>query len=807
MGHVRDLPAKEMGVDVEHDFAPQYEALAGRGKVLTQLRQLARKASAVYLATDLDREGEAIAWHLAEALHLKPAQMFRVVFNEITPAAIREAFATPRQIDINKVNAQQARRILDRIVGYEVSPLLWKKVARGLSAGRVQTVAVRLIVEREREIDAFTPEEFWRIGAVFTPRMEAADRVAGAWEKFLAGRDEKGNGPTKTAQQDFLFELGAFRAELTSWRGKKFAATTADEALAAAQALGFTVARIDRREDPKAKGPARNLVAVVPQGRSPLAFSISAMKHRESVSRPPAPFTTATLQQAASITLRFTASRTMRMAQQLYEGVDIPGEGTVGLITYMRTDSTQLSRDSIEQVRGLIGEDYGQAYLPEKPNMYTARERAQEAHEAVRPTDPRRHPDRIASSLTREQRLLYELIWKRFVACQMTPARWSVTEATVAAATTEGPAEFKAMGRTLAFDGFLRVAGLPRGGDQILPDLAESKPVAPVELFPTQHFTQAPPRYTEASLVKGMEAENIGRPSTYAAIIQTIQDRQYVQLLERSFHPTDLGIVVTEKLVKHFPDTFDVRFTSQMEDRLDSVEAAQTDWVAVLRDFYGPFHERLERAAEEMVHAKAESQPSDYTCETCGKPMAYRFSKNGRYLACTGYPDCRQTYPVDKEGKKIASLIVDVNCPKCDQPMLRRQGRFGPFLSCPRYPDCNGVLNLDRKGLIKLPTPPPLVVDVPCPKCASTCHLRRGKRGPWLACSTFPKCRGRVAWATLEPARQTALEAALATHEQANPVPVVRHTNGMPVAPGTTPTLADAPAQPQPEKSPEPTDE
>ncbi|MCY2927400.1 MAG: type I DNA topoisomerase, partial [Planctomycetota bacterium] len=442
MGHVRDLPTKVIGVDVEHDFAPQYEALAGRGKVLTQLRQYARKAPVVYLATDLDREGEAIAWHLAEALHLKPSQMFRVVFNEITASAIREAFANPRQIDLNKVNAQQARRILDRIVGYEVSPLLWKKVARGLSAGRVQTVAVRLIVEREREIDAFGPEEFWKIGGVFTPRIEATDRVAGAWDKFLARRDEKGNAPTKVAQQDFLFELGAFRAELTSWRGKRFAATSADEALAAAKALGLTALKVDRREDPKAKGVAKNLVEVTPQGRSSLPFTVSAIKHRESTSRPPAPFTTATLQQAASIYLRFTASRTMRLAQQLYEGVDIPGEGTVGLITYMRTDSTQLSRDSIEHVRAMIGADYGPGYLPEKPNLYSARERAQEAHEAVRPTDPRRHPDRMASSLSREQHLLYDLIWKRFVACQMTPARWNVTEATVAATTSEGPAEF-----------------------------------------------------------------------------------------------------------------------------------------------------------------------------------------------------------------------------------------------------------------------------------------------------------------------------------------------------------------------------
>ncbi len=800
MGHVRDLPRSKIGVEVEEDFAPTYELLDGRKKVVSELRKYARGAPEVYLATDLDREGEAIAWHLAETLNVPGDRIRRVVFNEITSGAIREAFSHPRGIDMDKVNAQQARRILDRLVGYRVSPLLWRKVATGLSAGRVQSVAVRLIVEREREIDAFTPEEYWKIAAILTPDLDAADRIADEYAALMSERDERGNPPTQARQQEFLTERNAFRAELVRWKGERFRADDSDTAIEIARAIGLRIGDDDVKvtEDPEAKGPAKRLVSVDgtvrpgSDGAAPPAYVVREIKQRESKSRPHPPFTTASMQQAASVQLRFSASRTMRIAQQLYEGVDVPGEGSVGLITYMRTDSRNLSNQAIGQVRELIGGDFGDRYLPEKPNRYTSGQRAQEAHEAVRPTDPRRRPDDLRRALSEEQFKLYELIWKRFVACQMPPAVWKVTEADIAVDTDAGEARLKAMGRRLAFDGFLRVAGMPRSGEQILPELAAKQELAPVSIEPTQHLTQPPPRYTEASLVKALEADGIGRPSTYASIIQTIQDRKYVEQINRVFHPTDLGVVVTDKLVAHFPNVFDVRFTAHMEEELDKVEEAEEDWVRLLREFYGPFAETLEKASEEMVHAKAETQPSEYTCEKCGREMVYRFSSNGRYLACTGYPECKQTYPVDRKGAKIEKKPVDVACPKCGGEMLLRRGRYGPFLSCARYPDCDGVVNLDRKGAIKPPSPPPLEVDLECPKCGSPLNLRRGKRGPWLGCSAYPKCRGRLGWTKLDEDKRAELEKQLEQHEVANPQPVIRHLDGTPVPDGYKP---DAPPE------------
>ena len=535
---------------------------------------------------------------------------------------------------------------------------------------------------------------------------------------------------------------------------------------------------MQRQEDPEGKGPAANCVTVLGRvGDAAPTFSVAAVNQRQSRTRPPGPFTTASLQQAASVQLRFSTSRTMRVAQQLYEGVEVPGEGSVGLITYMRTDSRHLSGESVAQVRSYIAEQLGPQYVPEKPNVFSSGERAQEAHEAVRPTEVGRDPESLQGALTAEQHKLYELIWKRFVACQMPPAVWSVTEADIVADTPAGRAVFKAMGRTLKFDGFMRVAGAPRGGDQILPPLQPEQPVAPVRIDPTQRFTQPPPRYTEASLVKALEADNIGRPSTYASIIQTIQGRGYVELKDRAFHPTSLGQVVTDKLVKHLPKTFEVRFTAHMEDELDKVEDARMDWVAVLEEFYGPFKANLDRASEEMVHAKAETAPSDYVCE-CGKPMVYRWSKNGRYLACTGYPKCKQTYPVDEKGRKLAPQTVDIACPKCGEGMVLRRGRFGPFLSCSRYPDCDGVVNLDKKGHVKLPTAPPMQVELPCPKCGAPLNLRRGKRGPWLSCSKFPKCRGRQAWSVLDDETTKSLELQLLNHEKANPQPVIKRLDG-----------------------------
>jgi DNA topoisomerase I len=795
-GHVRDLPPKEMGVDIEHDFTPTYLPLATRGKLLTELKKYAKSAPLVFLATDLDREGEAIAWHLAEALKIQPERIRRVIFNEITAGAIREAFSKPSELDLNRVNAQQARRILDRIVGYEVSPLLWKKIARGLSAGRVQTVAVRLIVERERERDAFMPDEYWRIGGVFTNNLEGSGDIADRFAALLARRDEKGKPPTKDVQQNFLSDNNSFRAELTRWKGAKFRPDNAEVSLEVVKALSLAVDEVVRTEDPDAKGPAQNRVQIVARidGSQP-PFTVSDIKQRQRKSRPSAPFTTVTMQQAASVRLHFGASRTMRVAQRLYEGLDVPGEGSVGLITYMRTDSTHLSNDALDHVRGFIGDSFGNAYLPEKPARYSSSKRAQEAHEAVRPTDVSRTPEKLRGVLEPDQLKLYELIWRRFVACQMNPAIWQVTEAIITAETPEGNADFKAMGRSLEFDGHLRVAGLPRGGDQILPELTTGKPVAPIDVKPEQHFTQPPPRYTEASLVKALEAEGIGRPSTYAAIIKTIQDREYVRIMERAFHPTHLGTVVTDRLVKHMPRVFDIRFTAQLEDELDDVEAGQVNWVDILKRFYGPFHENLEKAAEEMVHVQAESEPSEYKCEKCGKQMAYRLNKSGRYLSCMGYPDCKSTMPVDEDGKPARPALTDVACPTCGKALQMRKGRYGPFLSCSDYPECKSIVNLDRKGGVKLPSAPPLLVDLKCEKCDKQLNLRRSKRGPWLSCSGFPKCRGRMGWKVLTEEQQKDLETKLMNHEKEHPQPVIKTVHDWPVEAGYTPQPFDPSAE------------
>jgi len=797
MGHVRDLPTKNLGVDVENRFQPTYEVLSGRTKIVAELKKYAAKAPQIFLATDLDREGEAIAWHLVESLGATKGRIHRVVFNEITASAIQDAFRHSRDLDMDKVNAQQARRILDRIVGYEISPLLWRKVAPGLSAGRVQSVAVRLIVDREREIEKFIPTEYWKIVSIFTPDEGAAEGLGSDWAAFGKSTDEKGNTPTRQAQTTFLAERGAFQAELVRLNGEKFQVGDSDRAVEIAKAIGLQIDAVNRTEDPTGKGPARNLVSVTgkcdPKG---LSFKVGELKQRDSTSRPPAPFTTASMQQAASVRLGFSTTRTMRTAQSLYEGVEISGEGTTGLITYMRTDSRHLSSEAISQARTLIGKKFGLAYVPDRPNYYSSGERAQEAHEAIRPTDPTRLPESVRGSLKPEQFKLYQLIWQRFIACQMSPARWKVTEVDIVAQTKLGEAVFKAVGRSLEFDGFMRVAGAPKSNDQILPPLADGQAVWPAELSPTQHFTQPPPRYTEASLVKALEADGIGRPSTYSSIIQTIQDRQYVQQENRSFYPTDLGVVVNDKLVQHFPEIFDVRFTAHMEDELDRIEDASADWVAILEEFYGPFSKDLAKAGEEMVHAKAEATPSEYVCDKCGREMVYRFSKNGRYLACSGYPECDQTYPVDREGKKVERRVADVPCPLCGSEMVVRRSRYGVFLGCTKYPECKGTLQCDQEGnalkvlkaedlketcekcgapmTVKFrgrraflactaypacketrplpegisveppPKPKPKDAGVGCPKCGRPMLIRMGPRGEFLACSGFPKCRNTM---------------------------------------------------------------
>ncbi|MFG0329626.1 MAG: type I DNA topoisomerase [Phycisphaerales bacterium] len=787
VGHVRDLPSRAPkgskqpvpGVDLENDFEPTYEILTGKKSTITELKRLAKQAEDVWFATDLDREGEAIAWHLAQVLNIPADKAKRVVFNAVTRAEIQRAFHNPHSIDEGRVNAQQARRILDRIVGYQVSPLLWKKVARGLSAGRVQSVAVRLVVEREREIRAFVPDEYWTLTGRFTTNLQAAPRLAKAWVDFMSETDAKGNTPTLKKQNAWLADHEGLKADLFEVDGRKIKLENADAAQALAERAGFVVRDREVTVDDKAKGPAQNKVRLVGDAATDRKYTIRAIETRRTKSRPAPPFITSTMQQAASTRLGFGAQRTMRAAQALYEGVDLPGRGTVGLITYMRTDSTHLSGEALNMAREYIGSRFGDDYLPDKPNFYSSsNKQAQEAHEAIRPTDPSIHPDDVAKSLRPDQAKLYRVIWERFVACQMTPAQWDSTAITITPEDDEALV-FRATGRKLVFDGFYKVTGVPTASDeQTLPQVEEKQPLAPFDLEPTQKFTSPPPRYTEASLVKTLEEEGIGRPSTYAAIIQTIQDRKYVEQRERRFWATDLGEVVTDKLIEAFPNILNVGYTREMESELDRVESREMEWTEVLHEFYGPFRSRLDRAHEELTHAKAETQPAPYKCEKCGAATVYRFGKNGRFLSCSRYPDCDYASPIDREGKPVEEEVVDVACPKCSSPMTKRTGRFGPFLGCQRYPECDGILKLDKKGRPVAPTPPPLETDLPCPKCEAPLNLRSGARGPWLSCSTFPKCRGRGAWTKLDEPTQKKWEKALAEHERQHPIPVIRDLDG-----------------------------
>ncbi len=821
VGHVRDLPPRAPkgvkqpvpGVDLDNDFAPTYEILTGKKKTVADLRQAARQAADVWFATDLDREGEAIAWHLAQALDIKLDGAKRVVFNAITQREIQHAFASPRRIDENRVNAQQARRILDRIVGYQVSPLLWKKVAGGLSAGRVQSVAVRFVVEREREIEAFIPDEFWKIAANFAAEPQHAQRLASDWTTFLSenaapdaeaenanANGDKQAGPTLRRKVAWLNDRRALRAELVSFAGKDFRPDNRDQALEVAAALGFVEQDSRAWQDDKAKGPARNRIQLVGQvadsavadGAPP--YRIRSVETKRTTVRPSAPFITSTLQQAAANQLGFPLLRTMRVAQQLYEGVDIHGkEGQTGLITYMRTDSTHLSPEALDMARSYIGGEWGREYLPDKPNFYANKNKsAQEAHEAIRPTDVSITPRRVRHELTDEQYKLYRLIWERFLASQMTPAQWDSTTVMIAADTPRGEASFKSTGRTLVFDGFYKAVGIPTGDEAILPPLTENQPVAPFAIEPTQHFTSPPPRYTEASLQKKLEEMGIGRPSTYAAIIQTIQDRKYVEPLmprDRRLRATDLGKVVTDKLIEAFPTLLDPGYTRDMEARLDRIEDEHLDWVRMLHEFYAPFKRNLEKAHDEMVHAKAEMEPAPYKCPKCGSPTVYRFGRNGRFLSCSTYPDCDYAAPIDAAGKPQPPQTCDILCPQCGSAMTRRTGRFGPFLSCENYPTCKGVVKLDKKGCVVLPKVEPLTTDIPCPKCEAPLYLRDSKRGLWLSCSKYPKCRGRVGFSALDADKQKALEAAWSDHHRANPAPVVRRADGQSVEEGYAPQL------------------
>ena len=722
MGHIRDLPSKGINVDIENNFEPTYDITPGRKRMVTTLKREAKKCDKLYLATDLDREGEAIAWHLAEILGVPEENTYRVVFNSITKKAIQDAFDNPGKLDMDRVMAQQARRILDRIVGYQISPLLWKKVARGLSAGRVQSVAVKMIVEKEREIKAFDPQEYWLIPAVFTTETEAD--YSKQWKQFLASAEDEKKGRTLAEQYEWLGEHKAFKADITKVNGEKFHAG-----------------------DEETAGKIYEAVKAAP-------YKISDKKSRRVSSKPSGPFITSTLQQAAANRIGFTAKRTMMAAQQLYEGIELGSMGALGLITYMRTDSTHLSPEAISSVRKYIQNNLGDKYLPEKPNYFSAKKGAQQAHEAIRPTDPDLTPGDVQQFLSEDQFRLYDLIWRRFVACQMSEAQWDTTAVEITADTSMGPCVYRATGRVQAFDGFTRI-WKTSSNDQTLPSMEQGDEVKPVDIEAQQHFTKPPARYTEASLVKALEKEGIGRPSTYASIISTIQDRKYVEKLKNKFYSTDIGEVVTDKLSEFFPRVMDIAFTRHMEGQLDSIEEQHLNWVSVLDEFYGPFKENLENATEQMKHAKAETQPSEYTCPQCGAPMEYRFGKNGRFLSCTKYGDkeapCNYACPCDRDGNMLEPKESEHVCPNCNRMMMYKSGRFGEFLGCSGYPECKTILNLDKDGNVLPPKAPPKPTGVKCYKCSTgELVIRESKKGPFMGCNKFPKCRTIVSIKQLE---------------------------------------------------------
>ena len=650
-GHVRDLPKTRFGIDIEGGWIPTYRSLVDRKQLLAALKKQAAKAEAVYLAPDPDREGEAIAWHLKEALNLPESRTHRVTFNEITKRAIQDAFANPGTIDLNRVAAQEARRFLDRVVGYKLSPLLRMKVARGLSAGRVQSVAVRLIVEREREIQGFKPEEYWKITALLAPE--------GLLKKAKPKKVKKSPEADGAAEAKPEVPEGAFAAELAEWAGKKFEVSSGDEA---------------------------NKIVTALQGAS---YSVSKVEQKDRLEKPGAPFTTSTMQQQASIRLHYSAKRTMMLAQRLYEGVELGPEGAIGLITYMRTDSTRVSDDALKACREHIGKQYGAPYVPAQPNRYASGKGAQEAHEAVRPTDLAYTPERVARYLPPDQLRLYTLIYNRFVASQMTPAVFAVTNVEVRA--SEGL--FKAQGKILKFDGYRRVS--PPGGkqeDALLPALGEKQSLDLLDLTPTQHFTQPPPRYNEASLVKTLEKEGIGRPSTYASIISKIQERGYVEQKERRFFATELGMLVTDLLVEHFPQVMDLKFTSHMEEELDLIEERKAKRDDVLTEFWEPFSQSLETAKVKMKALKGVE--TDDICPQCGKPMVVRYSKTGKFLGCSGYPECKYIKP--REGESAAG-VDRTHVPDVRQADAPAHGQARPVPGLQRLPRLQDDHELRRR--------------------------------------------------------------------------------------------------------------
>jgi DNA topoisomerase I len=702
LGHIKDLPKSNLGVDIDDEFETEYIVIPGKEKVVAKLKKLAQSAESIYLAPDPDREGEAIAAHLAEELgdgtKKKKSKkkedgdglrIQRVTFNEITQRAVREAFEHPRQIDRNLVDAQQARRVLDRLVGYQVSPLLWDKVRRGLSAGRVQTVALRLIVEREREIKAFEKKEYWTIDAHL-----AANKPPAFNARFLGKGEEKIEVPN----------------------GEE-----AEKIRAALEQADWLVRSVEKKERRRNATP---------------------------------PFTTSKLQQDSSRKLRFSVKRTMMIAQRLYEGVELGEEGLVGLITYMRTDSTRVSNEALAEVREYIGKEYGANYMPESPNTYKEKKEAQAAHEAIRPTSAMRHPDQVKQYLKEDEFKVYKLIWQRFVASQMNPAVFDQTTVDIDAKSGSDTFWFRVTGSVMKFDGFLKVyeeskEGKDEEDEELkhkLPAMEAGQKLTLKELKPEQHFTEPPPRYNEASLVKELEERGIGRPSTYSAILSTIQERQYVQKLGGKFSPTEIGMVVTDLLVENFRDIFDVQYTARLEEELDEIEEGKEKWTDALAEFYKRFAKDLKYAEKHMENIKRMEKPTDEKCERCGSPLVIKWGKHGSFYACSSYDkedpnSCTFTKenPInlpDLDSADVQETTQEEYCENCGRVMVLKRGRFGQFMACTGYPDCKTTRRLDQGRKV-----PDIPLDEKCPKCQRNLVIRHGRYGEFTSCSGYPDCK------------------------------------------------------------------
>ena len=733
VGHIKDLPKKEIGLDFEHHYEPRYEIIEGKEKVVREMKKLAKESSEIFLATDPDREGEAIAWHIANEVQDARKPIRRVLFNEITQKAVQEAIKNPREIDYKLVRSQQARQALDKIVGYKVSPFLWNTVLRGLSAGRVQSVALRLICEREAEIEAFKPKEYWSIYADFITK----------------------SGEIVTAK---LVKIGGKEVELSN--------------------------------EAEAKRVAEQIKTRL--------YSILEIKKRKVRRTPPSPFTTSLLQQAASNQLGYGSKQTMRLAQQLYEGIELGSEGAVGLITYMRTDSKRISKDAQAEAREFIGRYFGKDFVPESATQFKTSDAAQDAHEAIRPTSVDRTPKAIEKFLTKEQFKLYDLIWKRFVASQMSAAELEQTSVDIADEQTEFL--FRATGSIVLFEGFLKVYGDARELDyeekkstkdddaeeekgSLLPKyLAEKDPMSLANVKETQHFTKPPARYSEASLVKELDNYGIGRPSTYATILSTLVERGYVENRNRRLFPTELGKDVSKILVANFAELFNTEFTAKMEGDLDRVASGETDYEKLLDEFYRPFEKALELRTKDPILPINDNAE---TCDVCheGK-MIIKWTKSGKFLSCSRYPKCKNIKSLTV--KKSAPQETGVRCYKCETGrMVVRVGKFGKFLSCTNYPTCDAILNLDKNGRITPPKTPPLETTVSCPKCNAPMYLRDSKRGLWFSCTRFPKCRGTRSWKQfgeeMGEAEQAKYEAMYHAHEKQYPPVEIKLLDGTPL--------------------------